>query len=56
MSDGIVSMKVVGVAAGASTGLKNNPVKLVRKKREMMANGPNFTACRRRNFRGNIIF
>jgi hypothetical protein len=44
MSAGIVSMKVLLVAAGASAGLKKRPVKFVKKNSEIMAKGPNLTA------------
>jgi hypothetical protein len=55
ISAGIASMKAACDAAGASAGLKKKPVKFVRKKSEIMANGPNLAACRRGNFRGNFI-
>src|SRR5687768_5705980 len=55
ISAGIVSTKLTGVAVGANAGLNMKPVKFVKKKSEIIANGPNLAACKRGNLRGNSI-
>src|SRR5882724_3341703 len=53
MSSGIVSTRVAASTTGDIPGLKASPVKLKKKKREMMANGANF-AERKCKFRRRL--
>src|SRR5688500_16233394 len=60
MSRGMVSTTSVliaelALAVGARTGLKKNPVKLVKKKSAMIANGANFTERQWGTIRANFI-
>ena len=56
MSRGMVStMLLLALTSGASTGLKKNPVKLVKKKSEIIAKGANFTERQRGILRANFI-
>lgn len=47
ISSGIVSTTVLALTSGAITGLKKNPVKLVKKKSEIIAKGANFAERQR---------
>src|ERR1051326_4322678 len=59
MSSGMTSTCEAALTTGASTGLKKNPVKFVKKKSEIIAKGANFAERKwsaRGNIRGNFIF
>ncbi|MFN2491895.1 MAG: hypothetical protein ABR501_03310 [Pyrinomonadaceae bacterium] len=55
ISAGITSAWLVALTEGANTGLKNSPVKFVRKNNEIIAKGANFAKRKWGKFRENII-
>jgi len=55
MSEGMVSTMALAFTAGANTGLKKKPVRLVKKKSEIIAKGANFAERQWGILRANLI-
>jgi hypothetical protein len=51
----MVSTKALALTSGAITGLKKNPVRLVKKKSEIIAKGANFAERQRGILKANLI-